>query len=252
MASLMRFTTRRPNEAAAQLHDVFGDPANPDPLHPDLEEYIDHNSPFGMCIRHPLVYSIAHVPPLNRQMNTLYGHKQEACRRALDEGRYDTYVWLHERPWRLVALSDIAQQLTDQHYWSLLGSLWTDSENICQNYQLWHDALHSQRSSRWAIMSKEDRATVRKFRRRKRQFAIFRGFAYDEGDRGMSWTLNYERARWFALRFAGLENRERPQVAIGLIHGYNIIAYFSDRGEEEIVALPEDVNVLKAEELPYG
>lgn len=44
--------------------------------------------------------------------------------------------YLHERHQRLWALSNIWRELGPIQYWRLLGSIWIDSENICQDGQV--------------------------------------------------------------------------------------------------------------------
>lgn len=226
----------------------FGDPHNPDPLHPDLEEYLEESEHFGQVLRHPLAYSVPHVPALNRQMNKMYEHKLKALEQARRERAWSTYCWLHERPYRLEAFAQIASELSDREYWSVLGKLWTDSENIWQNGQVWRQAFESSRSHRSYAMSTEDRKVWRNLHRRKTPLLIYRGFGYDEGEQGMSWTLSRRRAVWFARRFE--REDERARLAKAVIDGYKVLAYFSTRGEEEVVIFPEDAQIIGIEEVP--
>ena len=50
------------------------------------------------------------------------------------------------------------------------------------------------------------------------------------------------KAEWFARRFAGGEGRT-PLLVEGTVSKKDVLAYFSNRGESEIVAFPEDVHV---------
>jgi hypothetical protein len=69
---------------------------------------------------------------------------------------------------------------------------------------------------------------------------VYRGAgARDDLLSGFSWTLDRERAVWFSARFVG------PQqlVARGRIRRRSVIALIEDRGEREIIALPNDVDI---------
>jgi len=55
---------------------------------------------------------------------------------------------------------------------------------------------------------------------------------------GFSWTLDEEKARWFAAR----SSMETPLLARGTVSRRDVFAYLSGRGEQEIVCLPENVH----------
>jgi len=64
---------------------------------------------------------------------------------------------------------------------------------------------------------------------------------------GFSWTLNQEKAAWFARRFDGYYGK--PFVAEAKIQKDDIIAYLTDRSEDEILVLPRSVNPNSITEL---
>lgn len=224
----------------------------PEELCAELASYIEDGR-WGKMIRHPLVYCMMYHPIENRRLNEMLRLKRKHIAKLKQQREYSPVVWFYERPWRLQAFTDIAEYLSDTRYWSLLGDLWTDSENIWQSYTLWHDALHCGRPRQWAIMRKADRDKWRKLRRTKHPLLIYRGYATDgatdEAHMGMSWTLNRVRADWFARRFAGQEGREHAMTALGIVDPEKVIAYFGARNEEEVVVLPEDVHLIRLEEL---
>lgn len=69
---------------------------------------------------------------------------------------------------------------------------------------------------------------------------IYRGEGGESSplDKAYSWTLDKDKAEWFADRF-DIENV--GLVYRGKVHIDNIKAYFEDRGEEEVIVSPEDV-----------
>ena len=80
--------------------DIMPDMFDSEELNPELQEYLDCEAGFT-CIRHPLVYSIMHVPPLNKLMNQSLGHKKQMLSEALEKGDWSRVVFLHERPYRV-------------------------------------------------------------------------------------------------------------------------------------------------------
>lgn len=58
---------------------------------------------------------------------------------------------------------------------------------------------------------------------------IERGVTPDDNPNGMSWTRKYDKAVWFANRFGN------GYVIKGTAKKEDVLAYFSRRGEEEIV-----------------
>jgi hypothetical protein len=69
---------------------------------------------------------------------------------------------------------------------------------------------------------------------------VYRGFTDFEGEEeefdsrvdGLAWTVDLERATWFAKRYA---YKGRSQVAKGLVHHQDVVGYFTGRNESEIV-----------------
>jgi hypothetical protein len=61
---------------------------------------------------------------------------------------------------------------------------------------------------------------------------IFRGCVKNLNEDGLSWTLDRERAEWFANRFD-----QKGIVIEKAIGKEEIVAYFSGRGEQEIIVI---------------
>jgi hypothetical protein len=58
--------------------------------------------------------------------------------------------------------------------------------------------------------------------------------------RGLSWTLDRDKAIWFAKRFSMLP-RLTPRLVEGFVHKRHVLAYFGGRKEKEIVSMHVDV-----------
>ena len=208
-------------------------------LDPDLVPYLVENdttsgSPFTTYIKHPLVFSIPHLPSLNASVNGLYRQKVEGLQEALAEGEWNSVVYLHERPYRLWAFRTYMEKMNDAQYWELLGDIWVDSENIWQNEGDWRDCFHSTRPGSEGMMDDDERATLAAMPSR---LTIYRGFTHDDRVDGLSWTLDRSRAEWFANRLA--RSDDTPYVATAVVRTEDVLAHFTGREEDEIVVLPE-------------
>jgi hypothetical protein len=62
---------------------------------------------------------------------------------------------------------------------------------------------------------------------------------------GLSWTLNKDKALFFARRF----KPPQPILATALLRKRDVLAYLPDRDEEEIVCLPTAVRDVRLEHI---
>ena len=108
-------------------------------LHPDLVPYIETLPHIGLTIDHPLVRLIplnlpmpSQFPDTTAMINATYLSKSDSLEEALAERDWETYIFLHERPYRAEALNELvySQDLKPKEYWSLIGVVWIDSSNI--------------------------------------------------------------------------------------------------------------------------
>jgi hypothetical protein len=78
------------------------------------------------------------------------------------------------------------------------------------------------------------------------RFTIYRGVAgmgRTRRVRGFSWTPNYDRAAWFATRHIRLAD---PAVYRATIQRNDVLAYRSDRDEQEFLCRPDYVKRVKS------
>jgi hypothetical protein len=124
--------------------------------------------------------------------------------------------------------------LDDTQYWQMVNLTWTDSDNIWQYRRLWRKLWLSQRSNRSAVMEPEEQGFLAKL---PDVLMIYRGTALKANMRGLSWTLDRNRAIWFAER--RLRGRRRAHLFETAIRKSDALAYFSCRSEDEIVVHPD-------------
>jgi hypothetical protein len=196
-------------------------------LHEDLRPYVEVGSYFPM-IKHPLIFSIPYLEQMNPLVNMQYKQKKELVKKALKQKDYDSYIWLHERPFRLNAFTDIKHKLKSKQYWSILSDIWRDSENIWQNKPIWLYLFLLEIPNREYFMSLEDRAA---FNNLPNEIIVYRG--YDENNKsGYSYTLDRKKAEWFARRFD-----KNGKVLKRKVKKEDIFAYTNQRGENEVIIL---------------
>jgi len=198
--------------------------ASTEELHPDLQPYLEEGA-IGLQLRHPLVYLV----PLwgNGHANALYEHKVKGVKDALANNKYSSYIFLHERPYRLDAFTLIQSKLSDTQYWSLLSDIWTDTENQWQGLNKWKQLLSSNRPSRHYMMNEEEFNLLQSL---PDEVTIYRGCQAGINENGLSWTLNKKKAEFFANRFGKegiILERKIPKS--------NIIAFLNGRGESEVI-----------------
>lgn len=224
--------------------ELLADPFAPEELHPDLKAHC-HTIEIGEIIQHPLVYSVPHAPPLNRMVNAQYAHKRALLETSIKEGNFVSYVNLHEKPWRLDAFLDVCDGIKDPAaYWDLLVDVWMRTEIIRVKYDIWLDLW---RSDSWALAHTTSEGSLAALAQMPPVLTIWRGLHGQNDIDGLSWTLTEHDARWFACRHHRKSTPEGPFLAKATIPRSLVRAYLPERGEEEIVALPEHITIESVE-----
>lgn len=205
--------------------------ASTEELHPDLVPYV-LDGILGKQLCHPLVYQFGMIG--NGWANAYYLQKIGDVKKALQNKKYDSYVWLHERPYRIEAFREIEHLLSDTAYWKLVADIWTDTENQWQNHQEWKDLLGSDRPSRNYLMDEKEFNTLLAL---PDVVTIYRGCQKGINEHGLSWTLDKSIAQWFSTR---LDRDGEPIVLERTVPKSDIIAVFTGRGESEVIFLERE------------
>lgn len=195
-------------------------------LHPDLAYYLEDGI-LGKQIRHPLVYQVPIFS--NGHANAQYMWKKEALKKAEDENNWDRYIFTHERPYRIHAFQTIMHRLSPTEYWRIFGEIWTDTENQWQNKSDFKRLLNSKRQNREAMMTEEE---IEFLAGLPEQVTIYRGCRKRLNENGMSWTLDYEKAKWFMNR---LNQSGDGKILEAVVPKHEIYAVFLGRNESEVL-----------------
>lgn len=206
------------------------------PLDPELKMYLRRLGAKGwQCIQHPLVYAVPYTPNTNNMYNKQLEWKKQMLEEAKSSGNLRAWVFAHERPYRLDAFRRWPLPMTDQDYWETLGAIWSDSENIWQHLSQWKIYLSSSRPGKEWFMDEEEREAFEKL---PENLTIYRGYQKWRNKRGLSWTLNKDKAVWFSRRFVTRERRDKAAVDRRVVPKSSVFAYLTGRGEEEIILVP--------------
>jgi hypothetical protein len=220
------------------------DPDDPalDGLDDELKSYVGDDPRFGKRIRHPLVYGFVHPGYANSILNEQLSVKEEALERARDRGDWESFIFLHRTPYRLGAFYSIADELNDPQYWEMLRDVYTDVEFHHEQRELLEELLFADRSQPELIMDEEERAALSAM---SETLTIYRGCSkYPEAEMGFSWTLDQQKARWFAHRFGDNDG----YIVTATCQRSDVIAYLTDRDEAEIVIDPVLLEIKKLNE----
>jgi hypothetical protein len=210
-------------------------------LHEDLRPYVETGTVWLM-LRHPLVFSVPYHTQMNAFLNAQYLQKKKRIDQAMVDGEYDRYIGLHERPYRLMAFESIQRDLKANDYWKMVNFIWVDSENIFQNIATWQIVWRRRVTTRGLVM---DDAELEALAKLPDVVTIYRGVQQERTVKGLSWTLDRDKAVWFARRFRD----KRPRLAQTVVTRSHILAHFLGRNEQEIVVLPSLIRSIHIEKL---
>lgn len=219
-----------------------------EPLIDELKPYL-FQMPIGggkswTILKHPLVFAVPYSEVLNANYNKQYTCKVELLQKSIEEKRWSTYVFTHERPHRFDALLEItidhADDITPDDFWKVLANCWSDTENMWEMrysiLRLINLGKNKYASGIKSFMSQEEQNL---FDTLPDQLIVYRGHQV-RNRLGMSWTLSRCKAHWFAKRF-----KQKGFVAKGIVNKSDILGVLIHRGELEIAVLPEYVTLKR-------
>lgn len=209
---------------------------NPEELHEALRPFVVEVAG-ATWIKHPILFAPFHLPILNATVNKQFRQKLQLLSQLEQEEKWFGIIFLiYERPYRLEAFMELEHHFSDDDYWTLLGAIWTDSENIWQNEEDWRTCFTEHRSGRVDHLMEDEEREV--YKSLPPVMTVYRGYRRSDRADGLSWSLSEERAKWFATRFPSQEE-ESPRVTKGQVKREHVLAYFGSRQEDEIVVFPE-------------
>lgn len=216
------------NPQFQQLQDMMALMDKDEAFLPELEPYLQRLPNGVLMLNSPLVQELCVQVGKGAYCNKRYQLKKDAVERALREENWHTYIFMHERPYRFEAFRTIARHISPREYWKVVRNVWDDSENIWQHRITWANLFSKEDPLRPLLMSRRERKFLSGL---PQKFVVYRG-QVKKSHSGMSWTLDRDKAEWFASRY----QRSNPSLLVkGIADKQFVIAYMEDRNESEIV-----------------
>ena len=134
----------------------------------------------------------------------------------------------------------IKDQLNDKDYWRTLADAYTGSDNLYHLKEEIKEAFLEDRSEREYLMNKKE---LKIYNSLPENITIYRGMTTEElesGDFGVSWTLSRERADYFAFTYGRNFSTEGVSKVVHQLEvkKVEILAYFNERNEQEVIYIP--------------
>lgn len=127
------------------------------------------------------------------------------------------------------------QFLSEEDYSTALGYIWTTVEypNNDPNVSKSDWIRFFKKANRKMLLGDENLKALSSM---QEQIVVYRGLQRNASVQGLSWTTDQQVASWFATRFDN-----NGDVYKAIIEKSRILAYFGDRGEQEVVLNPKDL-----------
>lgn len=133
------------------------------------------------------------------------------------------------RPYRMLYLSLAFPYLSKKDRSEIMHEVWISVENINNNVNVSPmETLKMLRKCNQKYLMGQENYEV--YENLPDTFVVYRGLQENAQEDGLSWTLSKDVAEWFANRFDN-----EGEIIEKVIHKSEVIAYFDDRDEEEIV-----------------
>lgn len=133
------------------------------------------------------------------------------------------------KPYRMLYLSLAFPYLSKKERSEIMHEVWISVENINGNINVSQiEILKMLRKCNPKYLMGQENFKV--YENLPDIFTVYRGLQENAQEDGLSWTLSKDVAEWFANRFDN-----EGEIIEKVIHKSEVIAYFSDRDEDEIV-----------------
>ena len=150
------------------------------------------------------------------------------------ENVWGIYAFIN-KPYGLTFLKFAEPYLSKEDFSKILGDAWVRSENPNDDPNFTKRDLIAmfKRADKQALMTEED---YKRWQDLEKSITVYRGVTphNEKNIRALSWTLDAEKAEWFAMRFG-----ENGKVYQAEIDKKDVYAYFGGRGESEVIVEPK-------------
>lgn len=189
-------------------------------------------------IQHPFFNSPIVIDEENGNILNILENKNEyllaikEMKNKIDKSKnYIQLLELITKPYKLVFFKYTNEYLNEKDFSKCLIDIWITDEYANQNTDVSKDELIKffKKASKTFIMNKEE---FNVFSTLNNNVTVYRGITdYNKDNiRALSWTLDKEKAIWFANRFLG-----KGYIYKAKINKEDILAYCDQRNEKEII-----------------
>jgi hypothetical protein len=188
----------------------------------------------------------------NGRLNELFEFKLSEFKSCMEQGEYQEIVCLIERPWRLKWVYEnrelILSNMGVEGFYEIFADAYNDTENACQFKDEVLEMIYLGGNPHLMM----ERNELKQYKKLPSEIKIFRGVCLNKKDDvydfiGSSWTLDYEKAKWFAER-RGFNENEYPLVYSITVNKEDVLSYFTRRDESEILI---DYSKIDLDELEF-
>ncbi len=203
-------------------------------------------TPIGPMIKHQYINSTYHSKPYkkdkeNGKWNEELRLKKKYYEDYLSENDFESISWLIERPWRISWLyankEIVIEKVGIPMYYEILGDVFNDTETAHKHKDEIIE-LFNYGGNPLLMMNEEE---LKQFNELPDVLKIWRGVESGEDVfeirlLGCSWTLDFEKALWFAKRGRGPLNEEPYPLIFELeIKKEEVLSFITRRNESEII-----------------
>ena len=214
-------------------------------LDPELQDYYTGTSSFlGFpTLKHPLVYQVPYLESYTSVAlaNQSLKWKKEKLQEYIDAEDYSGMVMVHEKAHRASAFFNyVFDEAPPLEAARLLLEIYVNTENYYQNKDMWGVMIDSLRDELREVVDEDDKTAWDEYIEKGEPITVYRGVRGERYFNGHSWTVDEEKAIWFAKRFGG-----SGQVCEGKVDPQDILICLVNWGESELVVNPKKVKQKK-------
>lgn len=191
-----------------------------------------------LFVSHP-IFESAFAPTFNdisinilESKESLY-KAQKVIEKRIDIANsvFDVF-WIINKPHRLMFLKFCKSLLSIDDFSKLLADVWISSENGNQDVYVDIFCLTSwfKSTDKKTLMTEHE---YQIYKNLSEILTVYRGVGVDRNHNGISWTLDKNKAEWFAHRFDN--KNKKGYLRTLLINKSYVLAYFNRAKEDEIV-----------------
>jgi len=179
-------------------------------------------------------------------------YKQRELDKAIDQENWDKVFMLIEKPFRLDWLNENVDLIQDdKKYYDFLKDAYMLTEFPMNGFSSYRDLLdlfYAKDNPKLMM----DKGELKLLNSLPKEVKIWRGVkvddVLDDDNIGLSFTLNKDKAIWFAERFSQ-EGVSQPILIGAVVKKVDILSIFLNRDEEEVIVNPEDIKIKNIIEL---